>query len=141
MKRSEQACPFCNEEKNSLKEWKTRKIKHALFYNRETTFFVKTPRYVCHSCSKTFTQTNEYAPKRSRVSHETIQNVLKTLMKYNETFTSVAEMYHLTPTTVQNIFDRYINPIRKPLSRVISIDEFYNNNQFTAPYSVVIYDF
>ena len=128
LKRKEESCPHCKESIYSLKEWRTRKIKHALFFDHETTFILKVPRYKCLSCNKTFMGKNNYAPKRSRKSYGTITDVLKSLMLYNQTNESVADTYHLTPTTIQNIFDSYVNPKRKSLTRVISIDEFYNKN-------------
>lgn len=116
-------------------------VKHALFYSKPTTFFIKTPRFVCKSCRKTFTQENNFAPKRSRESYQTIKFVLETLMNYNQTFCSTSKLYHLSNTTVVNIFDNYVNPIRKTLPRVMSIDEIYNKGQFSAPYSVILFDF
>lgn len=141
LKRKQEFCPKCKEENIKIKEWKMRKVKHALFYEKETTFYIKIPRYVCKCCGKTFTQNNPYAPKRSRESYQSIKFVLNSLLNYNETFKSVADIYNLTNTTVMNIFDTYVNPIRKTLPKVLSIDEFYNNNQFSAAYSVLLFDF
>ena len=95
----------------------------------------------CKLCDNTYSQNISYCPKQSRLSHEIIRQILLKLQKYNATFLSVADDLNLTPTTVQNVFDTYINPVRKKLTQVISIDEFYNKHQFTKPYSVVIFDF
>lgn len=124
-----------------IKEWKTRKIKHALFFSKSTTFYVKTPRYKCQVCKKTFTQKNSYALSRSRVSHETVNLVLNALAEYNSTEKSTANLFHISVTTVQNIFDKYVNYVRKPLPKVLSIDEIYNNSQFSAAYTVILFDF
>lgn len=141
VKRKVIPCPSCNCESSNLKEWKTKKIKHILMHGKKTTLFIKYPRYKCKLCDNTYSQNISYCPKQSRLSHEIIRQILLKLQKYNATFLSVANDLNLTPTTVQNVFDTYINPVRKKLTKVISIDEFYNKHQFTKPYSVVIFDF
>lgn len=134
-------CPRCKEEHFKLKDYRTRKIKHALFYDRDTHFYLKYPRFKCISCSKVFQANLNFAPKRSRLSYLEINHILETLTEYNETFETVGELFHTTSTTVMNVFDTYINPIRGTLPKVLSIDEFYNGGQFNKPYSVVLFDF
>jgi len=134
-------CPNCKGEHFHLKDYRTRIIKHALFYERDTYFYLKYPRYVCNECGKIFTPNTNFAPKFSRKSYNDITLILKALMNYNATFVSVAKLFHTTSTTVMNIFDSYVNPPRGSLPRVLSIDEFYNEGQFEKPYSVILYDF
>lgn len=141
LKRKIECCPFCKSELVKIKEWKQRKIKHSLFYAKPTTFYLKVPRYECKICGKTFTQKQTYSAPLSRTSYETSRLVLENLLKYNETFESVGKLLHLSNTTVQNIFDTYVNPVRGTLPTVLAIDEVYNKGQFSAPYSVVLFNF
>lgn len=141
LKRKDSICPYCHNDHLELKEWKKRILKHALFMPKTTFFYLLVPRYKCKSCGKTFLQSQNYSPKRSRLSHETIYLILKELQKYNQTFASVAELFHLSSTTIQNVFDTYINPPRGTFPLVMSIDEAYNKNQFSFPYSVILFDF
>lgn len=141
LKKLTHECPFCHSNKIEIKEWKTRKIKHELFFAKPTTFYLKIPRFKCRSCSKTFTQNNSFAPKRGRNSFESISLILKNLLLYNSTFESTAKLFHTSSTNISNIFDTYVNPARKELPTVLSIDEIYNKGQFTAPYSVILFDF
>ena len=109
--------------------------------SKTTFFYLLIPRYKCKSRGKTFLQSQNYSPKRSRLSHETIYLILKKLQKYNQTFVSVAKLFHLSTTTIQNVFDSYINPPRETFPLVMSIDEAYNKKQFSFPYSVILFDF
>lgn len=141
LKRKNESCPFCNNEAIKIKEWKQRKIKHSLFYSKPTTFYLTIPRFECKICGKTFTQKQNYCSVKSRTSYETAKLVLENLLKYNETFDSVGKLLHISNTSVQNIFDAYVNPVRGTLPSVLAIDEIYNKGQFSAAYSVILFDF
>lgn len=141
IKRKNLICPYCSCESSNLKEWKTKKISHPLIQNKITILFIKYPRYKCKACGSTYSHNCIYSPKQSRLSYEMIHQILLKLQKYNATFSSVANELNVSSTTIQNVFDNYVNPTRKKLTQVISIDEFYNKKQFTHPYSVVIFDF
>lgn len=141
MKKKELTCPSCKESKIQFKEWKTREIKHALFLNRSTIFILKERRYRCLTCGKTFNEPNMFAAKRSRISHEVVHTVLEMLRNYNITYRNVADILHISDTTVINIFDRYVNISRRKLPRILSIDECYNDHQFERAYSAILFDF
>ena len=55
----------------------------------------------------------------------TVKNVLSDLKSQSETFTSVAQRYHISPTSVASIFDQHIQMDRLPLPQMIIIDETY----------------
>lgn len=141
LKRKDSICPYCHNDHLELKEWKKRTLKHSLFMSKTTFFYLLVPRYKCKSCGKTFLQSQDYSPKRSRLSHETIYLILKELQKYNQTFISVAKLFHLSSTTIQNVFDTYINPPRGTFPLVMSIDEAYNKNNlvFLIPLFFLIF--
>jgi len=85
--------------------------------------------------------TQKYVPKRAKTSYETIRNVLKSLKSYSSTWKKVAEINHISDTACKDIFDRYVNPKRRPLPRVLCIDECYNKHQFSKPYTCILFDF
>ena len=140
-KKPSNPCPECGETKTLFKEYKTRQIKHCLFQGRDTIFLLKERRYKCSSCGKTFTETNSLSPKRSRLSYELIVKILQLMMEWNSTVCSVAKQCRVSPTTVQNVFDNYVNIPRKSLPWILSIDECYNCNLFSDPYSCILFDF
>ena len=52
-------------------------------------------------------------------------NILKDLKHPEDTYTSVAERYHVSKATVLRLFDKHVDIMRKPLPMVLSIDEHY----------------
>ena len=134
-------CTHCHNASYVFKEYRIREIKHALFIGKKTTFLLKSRRYRCLECGKTFMEPNILAPRRSKTSYETIMVVLDAARKYNATWKEIGEKAHVSDETAINIFDRYVNLPRGKLSKVISIDECYNKHQFDKPYSCIIFDF
>ena len=134
-------CTHCHNTSYVFKEYRIREIKHALFIGKKTTFLLKSRRYKCLSCGKTFMEPNILAPRKSRISYESIMVILDAARKYNATWKEIGEKAHVSDETAINVFDRYVNLPRGKLSRVISIDECYNKHQFDKPYSCIIFDF
>lgn len=134
-------CPYCSSNKIEVKEYKNRKINHTLFLAKNTTFIHHQRRYKCLACLKTFSEPSSFAPRRSRESYETIRLVLKYARSYTRTWKDIARMAHVTDTTAINIFDKYMNPPRGKLSKVLSIDECYNDGNFHHPYSCILFSF
>ena len=112
-----------------------------MFINRNTVIELKTKRYNCNECGKSFISKQSFASKRARVSLETVRTILEALMKYTCTFEHAGKIAHVSNTTAKNIFDQYVNPKRKILPEVLTMDEVYNKDQFSAPYSCVLFDF
>lgn len=141
LKRRTEFCPNCGSGDVVLKDWKMRKLKHTFLYGKETYIYLKVPRYKCKDCNKSFQQTCNEFPKRSRLTMKTVLDVLKELKEWTSTFTSVGTHLGLSNTEVQNIFDKYVNPKRKLLPKILSIDEAYEEGEFNNPYMVVFFDF
>ena len=141
LKKKECFCPNCHESHYELKEYYKRKIKHALFLNMPTTFLLKNRRYRCLECGKTFVENNNLAPKKSRVNYETIYIVLEAAKEWNATWKNIGKRGHVSDETAINIFDRYVNPSRGKMPKVLSIDECYNKHQFNKAYSCIFFDF
>ena len=108
---------------------------------KETTFIHHQRRFRCLACGKTFSEPSPFAPKRARESYETIRLVLKYAASYTRTWKDIASMAHVTDTTAINIFDNYMNPPRGLLSKVLSMDECYNDGNFHHPYSCILFNF
>lgn len=141
LKKKEGFCPHCHSSRYVFKEYRNRQIKHALFINVSTTFILRNRRYRCLECNKTFIESNALAPKKSRVSYQTIQTVLESAKAYNATWKEIGKKAHVSDVTAIDIFDRYVNLPRGKMANVISIDECYNKHQFNKPYSCILFDF
>lgn len=141
LKRKNVICPHCRSNHIELKEYRIKNIKHALFINIQTTFLLKTRRFRCLGCNKTFTENNILAPNGSRLSMETIRTILESAKEYNITWKQIGIKAHVSDTTAINVFDRYVNPSRRKFPKVVSIDECYNKHQFNKAYSCIFFDF
>ena len=141
LKKKECFCPNCKSTHFRLKEYRYRRIKHSLFLNKPTTFILKSRKNKCLECNKTFMEPNAFAPRNSRVSYETIHTVLETAKAYNSTWKEIGIRAHVSDETAMNIFDRYVNPPRGKMPKVLSIDECYNKHQFNKPYSCIFFNF
>ncbi len=84
---------------------------------------------------------NTFAPKKSRVSYETIYTVLEAAKEWNATWKNIGKQGHVSDETAINIFDRYVNLPRGKMPKVLSIDECYNKHQFNKAYSCIFFDF
>ena len=140
-KKSSTKCPYCSSNKIEIKEYRDRKINHTLFLAKNTTFYHHQRRFKCLSCLKTFSESSPFAPRRARESYETIRLILKYAASYTRTWKDIGEMAHVSDTTAINIFDKYMNPPRRKLSKVLSMDECYNDGNFHHAYSCILMDF
>lgn len=141
LKKKECSCPSCYSSHYKSKGFVKRNIKHALFLGKATTFLLICRRYTCLECGKTFTESNQFAPKKSKTSYETIRIVLDAASRYNNTWKEIGEKAHISDMSAINIFDRYVNLPRGTFPRVVSIDECYNKHQFSKAYSCIFFDF
>ena len=67
-----------------------------------------------------------------------MHNILKDLKDFNETFTSVARRYHVSPTSVSTIFDNHVDIGRNPLPEIINFDEVYAFKSEKSKYVILI---
>ena len=89
----------------------------------------KTRRFYCKTCKHTYYEKNPFSLKHDKISTYTIYGVLTDLKDHTVTFKNVAEKYNLSITSVQNIFDSYVDVKRRILPEVICIDEFYTSRK------------
>lgn len=118
-------CPCCNGSEVVIKGYTPKQIKHSLLTDRKCILYYKARRYQCRICGRTYYEFNPFCFGAMKISTLTVENVLKDLKKQNETFTSVAQRYHISPTSVASIFDQHVSLSRLPLSEVICLDECY----------------
>lgn len=66
---------------------------------------------------------------------------MKYAKSYTRTWKEIGNLAHVSDTTAINIFDRYMNPPRGILSRILSMDECYNKGNFYHAYSCILFNF
>lgn len=131
-------CPCCRNETTNVKDYKTKELKHQIINNENCIIHYKARRYKCHICGKSFAEQNPFLHRKSKMTSTTVCKVLDDLKNSHETFASVAQRYFLSPTTVVRIFDKFVNIARKPLPRILCIDEVYYRK---GQYACVLLDF
>jgi transposase len=118
-------CPSCGNENVKIKGYVTKKINHSILCNQKTSLIYHARRYVCPVCGKTYYERNPFVFKKMKISSEVVLSILSDLTNPSETFSSVANRYNLSPTTIASIFDTHVDIPRACLPRILSIDENY----------------
>lgn len=132
-------CPHCSS-KTKLKEYKIKKLTHALFLDTECNLFFHNRRMICCDCQKTFMERNPFSVRGHKADIQTEVSVLEKLRRFKTTFKEVAEMYHLSTTTVVRIFDSRVCLKRHTLTEWVSMDEFYSRKLSHTGYCLTLYD-
>lgn len=136
-------CPFCGS-------------KHYIsngFFKRQAVIdndfiigekvILKTRRYRCTDCRKTFSDNKGIVPKRKKVSYKMILRIMELLKNSKMTFKTVGDLVGVSPQTVTRIFDCHTHIPRAPFPQAICIDEVYTkkNDYKNSKYSCIFYDF
>ena len=134
-------CPFCGKSVN-IHGYYLRKLLHATLVDRKCVIFYQQRRYRCPACEFTFHEDNPFINTSEGLTYETKVNILKDLKWAETTYTFVAKRYKVSPTTVMRIFDKHVNIPRKPLPRILSMDEHYfPASDFDSLYCCLVMDF
>ena len=141
LKRKSCHCPACFKTSSKVKEYKNKKIGHQVLNGRDTFIIYECRRYICPYCSKTFNEPNSLDKSYSCITNATLLAILNSLKHYTSTFTTVANQFGVSITTVVRIFDNHVQIKRHVLQEVICIDEFYFNRHSQYKYAFIIMGF
>lgn len=134
-------CPVCSTETSRIKGYQNKIIRHSILNNTPCIIDYRARRYICPLCGRTFFENNPFTNKGSRLSVATVYNVLADLKNPALTFSYVASKYHVSQSTVANIFDRGVNIPRRPLPECICFDETYAFKSDRSNYICVLVDY
>lgn len=137
----EQCCPVCQSFTTKVKGYQLKKINHSVLNPTKCTIHYRARRYVCPICAKTFYEKNPFISGKSRVSVATVYNVLEELKKPEITFRYVAAKYHMSASSVANIFDTHIQPHKQNLPECLCFDETYAFKSRDSDYVCVLLDY
>lgn len=141
LRKESDVCPACDKP-GRIHGYNTKKLNHSIFANRKCIIIFKQRRYKCVDCDLTFSESNPFAKRNGKISHETKINVLKDLKRTNVTYNQVAGRYNITATEVQRIFDKHVNIEPHALPEALSIDEHYfPNSDYDGLYMFIMMDF
>ena len=135
-------CQNCRTFHTKVKEYRTKKIVHSVYAHQKCIILYRQRRFICPKCGTTCMEKNPFISNEdSRISDQTVENILQDLKRYNNTFTSTAERYGLTTRGIMKIFDRHCQMERNPLPRVMCIDEIYFSRVRKKKYVLVLLNF
>ena len=141
LRKESDVCPACDKP-GRIHGYNTKKLNHSIFANRKCIIIFKQRRYKCVDCDLTFSESNPFAKRNGKITHETKINVLKDLKRTNVTYNQVAGRYNITATEVQRIFDKHVNIEPHALPEALSIDEHYfPNSDYYGLYMFIMMDF
>lgn len=141
LRKESDVCPACDKP-GRIHGYNTKKLNHSIFANRKCIIIFKQRRYKCVDCDLTFSESNPFAKRNGKITHETKINVLKDLKRTNVTYNQVAGRYNITATEVQGIFDKHVNIEPHALPEALSIDEHYfPNSDYDGLYMFIMMDF
>lgn len=134
-------CKGCGTFHKTIKEYRLKKIIHSIYAYQKCVILFRQRRFICPKCKSTQMEDNPFRSSTAKVSDQTIRNVLQDLKRYNNTFHSVAERYHMSARGVMKIFDRYCQIDRLTLPRVFCADEIYFSRKRHKKYILVLLNF
>lgn len=140
LKRKKMICPFCGGIRCNVKDYTNKKIAHSVFNFSHAFINYRKRRYVCKDCGKIFSEEFRLAIPYQKISNATVIQILKDCKRCNYTFTSIAEKNGVSPSTVVNVFDQYIDMKPGHLPRVLSIDEFYKGRKWKDKFACMFID-
>ena len=134
-------CPICNTMTTKIKGYRTRHIQHSIFNSTPCLIKYKARRYECPLCHKTFYESNHFTAGGTRLSVATVYNVLTALKVPTATFSEIGERYHISATSIANIFDSHVSIARRSLPECLAFDEVFAFQSKNSPCVCVLLDY
>lgn len=139
IKDDELVCPHCGQVGNYvLRSSRTQEFRHSSFEADNLTIRLYRRIFLC-DCHKTFTEPNPFGSNKRKTTIQKEMKVLNSLKNINASFSDVAKEFELSVTTVQKIFDSYVDITRQPLTTVLCFDEVYSKHCGFHKYCFVTY--
>lgn len=134
-------CPDCGNHHPHILNYSNRKINMDLVIGDECRLIYRQRRYHCPHCGRSYKEGSPFTFKTQRLSKEKVLQILDELKHHTETFSSVANKFNVSATTVQNLFDQFVSiPDHRPLPKVLLIDEVYAFHSTYSDYVCMFLD-
>lgn len=136
-------CPYCSFRMYS-RGIKTRTINHPIMQDGfQVVLRLKQRRWRCTNelCRHEENEAFNFIGKHRRNSNASDFLIVNAFRELTQSAVDIARSFHTSDSHVLDVFDRFVNMKRLPLSDVISIDEVYLNMDQDCKYVLVIQDF
>lgn len=134
-------CPHCSSTNIGIKGYFSATINNSITKHKQMTVIVRVRKYKCRDCGHTFKQDYRLYKKGCSISNETKYQIVEAL-KTNKTFKEIAEQFGVSTMTVIRTLDDAVKfQKRKPLPKVLCIDEFcFKHTSGQGKYPAVLSD-
>ena len=136
-------CPKCGFRMHS-RGIKMRRISHPILQDGYELFLLlKQRRWRCTNpnCSYETNEEFRFVSKNRRITNAADILIVFAFKDLSESASSIARRFHTSDTYVLDVFDRFVNMDRLPLTDIISIDEVHIDMDPHCKYALVIQDF
>jgi transposase len=102
---------------------------------------IRKTRFLCKSCGRTFTMPVSGVARYATVSEQKLQAIRNDFLK-PLTFQQIADRYGISESYAIRLFDAFFRSVpRRPLPRILCIDEVKYSENENEKYACVLYDF
>ena len=134
-------CPCCNARMHS-KGIKIRTVNHPVFQDGfKTVLKLRQRRWRCTACGMSLADGFKFVGKYSHSTNVTDLLIIEDMKNLDLSVSHIAGKFNVSDTYVHQLFDRYVDMKRLPLSEVICIDEVHTETVSYSRYSMIILDF
>lgn len=126
LKKKDIDCPKCGDKTISYGTRK-KKIKHPNIVGFDGNIIWIAHRYQCTCCKYVFMEPNPFSFIGHSISIATERAIMIDLKNPNFTYKDIATRHYVSVSTVQKLFDSWVNVPRQFLSESIGIDEIHSD--------------
>lgn len=136
-------CPCCSFKMHS-RGIKERTIRHPILQDGyHLVFTLKQRRWRCTNsdCMYDIEEQFNFVNKKCRTSNATEWLVVEAYKNLDDSTVSIARRFNISDTLAHNIFTKYVDMPRLPLTEAISVDEVFLEMDDDCKYAMLIQDF
>lgn len=134
-------CPSCGSRMHS-RGIKVRTVNHPVFQDGfKTALKLRQRRWRCKACGFSFADDFKFVDRYKHSTNTTDLLILDDMRNLDLSVSHIADKFNVSDTYVHQVFDRYVDMKRLPLSEVICIDEVHTETVSYSKYSMIILDF
>lgn len=136
-------CPQCGFRMHS-RGIRIRKINHPILQDTyQVVILLKQRRWRCTNklCKREENETFNFIGKRRSNTNASDFLIVNAFKDLNKSASDIARTFYTSDSHVIDVFDRFVNMKRLPLSTAVSVDEVYLNMDLDCKYVLVIQDF
>lgn len=132
-------CPHCGFTGNfKIRSSCIQTIKHSSAIENNISIKLKRRIYLCQ-CGHLFKESNPFTSDKRKTTIQKEMKVLNSLKNINVSFSDVAKEFDLSVTTIQKIFDLYVDITLQSLTQVLCVDEVYAKHCGFHKYCFILY--